>query len=123
MKIKLEALQNAKSALETFFQKDMSIKNAYRFSKLIKAVNAELKNYDEMRIKILQDLDCPLSDDGTHYDLPADKQAEFMQKMQELLSMEVDIDFPGKIDISGEAINVSPKMMIDLDPFITLGDE
>lgn len=123
MKIKLEALQGAKPALETLLGADMTITNAYRFSKLIKAVNAELKNYDEMRIKILQDLDCPLSDDGTHYDLPADKQAEFMQKMQELLGMEVDINFPGKIDISGEVINISPKMAIDLDPFITLGDE
>lgn len=123
MKIKLEALQGAKPALEALLQTDMSITSAYRFSKLIKAINVELKNYDEMRIKVLQDLDCPLNADGTHYDLPADKQAEFIQKIQELLDLEVDIDFPGKINISGETINVSPKMMIDLDPFITLGEE
>jgi hypothetical protein len=120
MKVKMETLQQAKPALEMLIQKDMTIATAYKVSKLVRAVNEELKHYDEMRIKILQDIGSTLSEDGTNYEIPIDRREEFAQKMQELFAVEVDL--PDKIDISGENISISPELLIALDSFITIAD-
>ena len=116
MTIKLESIQEAKPALEALIQKDMSMAAAYKVSKLVKAINAELKNYDEMRIKLLQDIGSTLNETGDNYVIPVDKRQVFAEKMQELLAVEVEI--PEKIDISGEDISISPDQLLALEPFL-----
>lgn len=116
MTIKLESIQEAKPALEALIQKDMSMAAAYKVSKLVKAINAELKNYDEMRIKLLQDIGSTLNETGDNYVIPVDKRQIFAEKMQELLAVEVEV--PDKIDISGEDISISPDQLLALEPFL-----
>ena len=116
MTIKLESIQEAKPALEALIQKDMSMSAAYKVSKLVKAINAELKNYDEMRIKLLQDIGSTLNETGDNYVIPVDKRQIFAEKMQELLAVEVEV--PEKIDISGEDISISPDQLLALEPFL-----
>lgn len=116
MTIKLESIQEAKPALEALIQKDMSMAAAYKVSKLVKAINAELKNYDEMRIKLLQDIGSTLNETGDNYVIPVDKRQIFAEKMQELLAVEVEV--PEKIDISGEDISISPDQLLALEPFL-----
>ena len=116
MTIKLESIQEAKPALEALIQKDMSMSAAYKVSKLVKAINAELKNYDELRIKLLQDIGSTLDDTGNNYVIPVDKRQIFAEKMQELLAVEVEV--PEKIDISGENISISPDQLLALEPFL-----
>lgn len=118
MTIKLESIQEAKPALEALIQKDMSMAAAYKVSKLVKAINAELKNYDEMRIKLLQDIGSTLNETGDNYVIPVDKRQIFAEKMQELLAVEVEV--PEKIDISGENISISPDQLLALEPFLVL---
>lgn len=118
MTIKLESIQEAKPALEALIQKDMSMSAAYKVSKLVKAINAELKNYDEMRIKLLQDIGSTLNETGDNYVIPVDKRQIFAEKMQELLAVEVEV--PEKIDISGEDISISPDQLLALEPFLVL---
>lgn len=118
MTIKLESIQEAKPALEALIQKDMSMSAAYKVSKLVKAINAELKNYDEMRIKLLQDIGSTLNETGDNYVIPVDKRQVFAEKMQELLAVEVEV--PEKIDISGEDISISPDQLLALEPFLVL---
>ena len=116
MTIKLESIQEAKPALEALIQKDMSMSAAYKVSKLVKAINAELKNYDELRIKLLQDIGSTLNETGDNYVIPVDKRQIFAEKMQELLAVEVEV--PEKIDISGEDISISPDQLLALEPFL-----
>lgn len=116
MTIKLESIQEAKPALEALIQKDMSMAAAYKVSKLVKAINAELKTYDEMRIKLLQDIGSTLNETGDNYVIPVDKRQIFAEKMQELLAVEVEV--PEKIDISGEDISISPDQLLALEPFL-----
>lgn len=120
MKVRMEKLIEAKPALEALIQKDMSMTTAYKISKLVKAIDAELKNYDEMRIKLLQDIGSTLNEEGSNYEVPIDKREEFAVKMQELLAIEVEL--PDKIDISGEDISVSPGLLLDLEPFLVFAD-
>lgn len=120
MMITLEALQIAKPALEKLLNINMSISTAYKVSKYIKAVNEELKTFDELRLKLLNDVGCTQSEDGTQYIVPEDKQAEFSAKCRELLAIEVSL--PEKIDLTGENINITPKMLMNLEPFVIFGE-
>lgn len=118
MKITLEALQAAKPALEALLNTTMSIGTSYKVSKFIKTINEELKTFDELRLKILNDVGCTQNEDGTQYIVPEDKQAEFSAKCRELFAIEVSL--PEKIDLTGENINITPKMLMDLEPFIII---
>lgn len=118
MNVTLSTIINAQPALEAFAQKDLSIATSYKVAKLIKAAQKELELYNEQRIKLLESVGSTLSEDGKQYNIPAEKRAEFAEKITELASIEVEM--PDKINISGENISISPDLLLALEPFIDI---
>lgn len=118
MKLTLEAILNGRKALDALAQKDLGIATSFKAAKLIKAVDAELETFNAQRIKILESVGATLSEDGSQYNIPEDKRIDFAKKLNELLSIEVEI--PDKLDISGENISIAPGLLLGLDPFITM---
>lgn len=118
MKLTLETIFNGHKALGALAQKDLSITTSFKVAKLIKAVDAELETFNAQRTKILESVGATLNEDGSQYNIPENKRLEFANKLNELLSIEVEV--PDKLDISGENISIAPGLLLDLDPFITM---
>lgn len=117
MKVTIETIINRTKALEALAQKDLSIATAYRVTKLIQAAQKELEIYNSMRVKVLEDVGATLDEGSNEYEIPADKRSEFAEKFAELISVEVEL--PDKVDLSKENVQISPDLLLGLDPFIT----
>ena len=118
MKVRLESILDAQTALAELAKKDLKIATAYKVAKLIKVVAAEVELFNEQRIKLLKSVGSTLSEDGTQYLIPNDKKAEFAKSFTELVSVEVDV--PDKINVSGEDISISPDLLMALEAFVEI---
>jgi hypothetical protein len=54
MEITISEILNAKPVLEELVDKEISIKTAYRLSRIIKELNNELQTFEEQRQKLVQ---------------------------------------------------------------------
>lgn len=115
MKVKLSEIVNARQALQKMMTKELPIKTAYRLSKLVNAVNDELGNFEDQRKKLVEKYG---EKKGEEVVVPKDKAQDFQKDMQELLDVEVKIDFdPISLSDIGE-ISLSPVDITLLDSFI-----
>lgn len=89
MKTTISKILNAKAPLEKLAAKDLPVKVSYRLAKLMQALNAEIRVYDEQRIKLCKKHGV-LSDDGKKYDI-TDSET-FLREVTELLELEVETD-------------------------------
>lgn len=95
--MKLSQLLNAQEALGTLgHAQGLSSVVAYRISKNIKAINLEIKEYDEARRKLCEEKTNkdeegkPIIIDG-RYDLTEEALKEVNNELEELLNEELDI--------------------------------
>lgn len=98
MKLKLLQLLNAQEALKALGDtKGLSSVVAYRISKNIKAVNEELKNYDETYKRLCEER-AKKDDEGkpiikdNKYSLSDDDLKEITEELNKLVNEEIDID-------------------------------
>ncbi len=114
-------VENAKYIIE---ESNVPIKLAYKLTKLYKKLNTELEQLEETRIKLItkyaekdEDGNVKQNEDNS-VPIMKDKLNEFQTEVNDLFSMEIDIEFePINIDDFGD-INISPKHLIGLDIFI-----
>lgn len=116
MKITISEVLNSKPVLEKLVDKEISIKTAYRLSRIIKELNGELQHFEEQRQKLVhkygkQQEDAP---EGNII-VPEENMGPFQEELAELLTAEIDLNCsPMNIEEFGDVkITTSEILLID----------
>ncbi len=123
MKITLAEVKSLESSLSKIFNKDVNIKLAYRLGKLLKRLSEEMKMLEENRIKLVKKYG-EEDEETKQLSVPPEKTQEFYNEFNELMQIEIDVDFEpvpleqfGDIEMSAsDVINLDGKIIADESP-------
>lgn len=119
MEITISEILNAKPVLEELVEQDISIKTAYRLSRIIKELNNELQTFEEQRQKLVQkhgeqQEDAP---EGNIV-VPEENMAPFQQELAELLTATINLNCkPMHVDEFGD-IKIKTSRLLLIDSFL-----
>ena len=97
----------------------LSVMDAYRINRLVKKLNELNTEYDELKKKIFTQYGKPGENEG-EFKVEGDKQEPFMKEMNDLVSIEHDLEtemlaFPSKLEDGISAADLSiMEMFFDL---------
>jgi hypothetical protein len=123
MTIKLYELLNVEKPISELLNQNLPIKLSWRLSKLVKEISLELKEFNELRDKMIKQLGKESEPGKQDWSIsPEDKEAigTFQEQIQELVNVDADIrDFePISInEFNGTDIKISPVQMASLQVF------
>lgn len=130
MKITLGNLVSALNVLVKIGSQPIGIKDAYHIGKLTKLVQSEVSEFDEARQKLIKEYgeERPLTEkevedkvQGPIIEVKAENIKEFMEKLGELASVEIEIEkWLLTLDLLKD-VKLSSGDMIALDPLIKEG--
>ena len=122
MKITLAEIKTLEASLSKIFNKDINIKLAYRLGSLIKTLSKELENLEESRVKLVKKYG--VEDEETkQVSVPTEKTQEFYAELNELMQIDIDIDFePIPLEAFGD-ISISASDALKLDGKIIINTE
>ena len=89
MKLKLETLVSSVTPLRTLFSKEIPVSVGFNISKTVKAIEENIKIYDESREALIKKYGTE-NEDGT-YTVPPKAVKKFEAEHRELLETEVDL--------------------------------
>jgi hypothetical protein len=92
MKITLAEVKSLETSLAKVFDKEVNIKVAYRLGSLLKKLSEEMAILEENRIKLVKKYGDE-DKETKQLSVPQDKAQEFYAEFNELLQLEIDIDF------------------------------
>jgi len=118
MKILLKDILENAEALSNLLKQNMPVQLAYRLSKLSKAINDELKHFEEQRNKLIIKYGKEI--DGNYQIDPEDKEAvkNYINDLNKLAEVEIEIAYkPIKIDQLGSELKISPNDLAKLSVF------
>lgn len=122
MKISLLEIKSLESSLSKIFDKDINVKTAYRLGKLLKRLSEEMSVMEAGRIKLVNKYGAE-NEETKQVTVPQEKTADFYKEFNELMRMEVEIDFePISLDALGD-IQLSAADIMRLDGKIIIGEE
>jgi hypothetical protein len=100
--------------------KTLPTKISYRFGKLAKKIQAELKELDEARQKLIEDCHGVLSEDKAQFAFSPEDAPAFAKGMADLFAEAFDLDpvWPMAIDELGN-VELSPADLLILEPLIS----
>jgi len=122
VKITLAEIKTLEASLSKIFNKDINIKLAYRLGSLIKTLSKELENLEESRVKLVKKYG--VEDEETkQVSVPTEKTQEFYAELNELMQIDIDIDFePIPLEAFGD-ISISASDALKLDGKIIINTE
>lgn len=117
--MKMSDLIYAQEAFKKLCAQNLSLKTLYRLFGFLDKIEAQMKFYDVQRMRILGEY-CRL--ENGRYEPIAETEAEFNQRFNELMNLDVDLgDTELPIEISeNEDIKLSYSDLITLRKFIKL---
>ena len=123
MKITLAEVKSLETSLSKIFDKDIHIKIAYRLSSLLKVLSDEINSLEENRVKLVKKYGEEDKESG-QLAVPTEKAEEFYKEFNELLQLEIDIDFEpiplgafGDISLSAaDVVRLDGKIIVDNSP-------
>lgn len=119
--MKMKTLVDALPALQKLANQDLTINTLYEVSKLLKRLDDEISIYNKARRQLIEKY-CDISDGKA---IPKAKtESEFLEKFEELLNFEIEIDNskPVKIPIT-EKISFSYKDLSLISQFVVIEKE
>lgn len=95
---------------------------AYRIGKNIKAIDTEMQEYDEVRVKLLKDVALKdengepiINKETNNYDIPQDQLQKIIQEIDNLQNEEISIDIK-KVSIEDiSQAGLSPKELMSIE--------
>lgn len=114
MKLTLNELQRGFVSLGKLANQDLPLKTGYWLGRIAKAAEAEMKNLEDSRIKLVKRIG--VEDAEGNYTIPADAMEAFTAEMTELL--DVSIELPGeriKLESLPDGVKLSAIDLINLD--------
>ncbi len=113
MDIKLIKVLNSQEALKRLADTKLPVKTAYRVSKLVKALEKELKDFEDFRNSLI--MKYGESQGGGQYKISEIDIAKFNDEINEVMETEVHLEFNSlKVNDLAE-IDISATDMIVLD--------
>jgi hypothetical protein len=122
MQLKLQQIITAAPALRKLGEAELSLKTAHQFQKLQLLLDAELLFYADREKLILDKYGTPTDESGRYTFADNDAREQALLELDELLELEVLLDFD-TLDISlDEDIRLSANDLSTLEPIITFAD-
>ena len=123
IKITNNQLQNSTVALSKLSQKELPIKVSFKLAKNISKINAELKIYNDERQKLVEKYSIKDKDDkpiieNNQIKLQPELITEWNRDMQELLSIESEVDIKQFSIDSLDGIKISPSELTQINYMI-----
>lgn len=118
MKVLLKDILENAEALSNLLKQNMPVQLAYKLSKLSKAINDELKHFEEQRNNLI--IKYGKETDGNYQIDPEDKEAvkNYINDLNKLAEVEIEIAYkPIKIDQLGSELKISPNDLAKLSVF------
>ena len=127
--VKVGELINSTEALQKLSQKELKAKLAWQVSKLLKAADKELQEFNETRMSLIKkygekdEAGELITDDKGNCKIPEDSAVNFSNELNELVEAEIEIN-ANKIKIDDlDNIDFTPNEMNMLEAFIDFGEE
>ena len=128
IKVKLSELLNSTETLKKLSQKDFKAKLAWSISRLLKAAEQEIQEFNDTRMNLINkygekgDDGQLVTDDKGNCRIVPENIQEFSNELNELINTEVEIN-ANPIDIELlEDLEFTPTEMTQLEPFINMGE-
>jgi hypothetical protein len=113
MKIKLEQIVLNVEQLKALQEVKFPVKVSYRIMRLVNKLQPELNTYETKRNELVKEFGEPADEKGDIRVTDPKKLVKFTEKLQELLSLDIEVDFtPIKMEELGD-VNVEPKLLIN----------
>ena len=99
------------------FGKLLPVKVSFKFTKLAKVINEEMKLVDIERAKLIESCNGVLSEDKAQFTFTGEDGARFQGSMNALMENTVDIgpNFPMPIETLGEVVDLTPLELLPLE--------
>lgn len=117
MKVKCLDLLRSSNSLAALRQMKLKPAAALTMARVIKAVDAELETFEQVRMKLLDEHHAFLPEGANKYKFPEGEQAQFDADWKVCLEMEVDLPF-GCVDF--DAMGLSAIEPAILEPLLWL---
>ena len=129
IELKVGELVNSTEALQKLSQKELKAKLAWQVSKLLKAADKELQEFNETRMNLIKKYGEKdengelITDDKGNCKIPEEVTIDFSNELNDLVEAEIEIN-ANKIKIDDlENIDFTPNEMNILEVFIDFGEE
>lgn len=129
IELKVGELVNSTEALQKLSQKELKAKLAWQVSKLLKAADKELQEFNETRMNLIKKYGEKdengelITDDKGNCKIPEEVTVDFSNELNDLVEAEIEIN-ANKIKIDDlENIDFTPNEMNILEVFIDFGEE
>lgn len=126
--VKLSELLDSTETLKKLSQKDFKAKLAWSISRLLKAAEQEIQEFNDTRMNLINkygekgDDGQLVTDDKGNCRIVPESIQEFSNELNELINTEVEIN-ANPIDIELlEDLEFTPAEMSQLEPFINMGE-
>ena len=126
--VKLSELLDSTETLKKLSQKDFKAKLAWSISRLLKAAEQEIQEFNDTRMNLINkygekgDDGQLVTDDKGNCRIVPESIQEFSNELNELINTEVEIN-ANPIDIELlEDLEFTPAEMTQLEPFINMGE-
>ena len=117
MKVKISDMQGVLTS--SIFNKSLPVKTSYALAKIGKLFSEELKTFEEQRMKIIQDHNGKLTEDGSKYEFTDEERDVVDKAINELWNLEVEVAMD-PISIAGfGSTELSPNDLSLLSPILT----
>ena len=118
MQITISEILKGKSVLEKLVDKEISIKTAYKLSRMIKVLNEELQTFEESRQKLVQQYGEVQEDDSIA--VKEDNIEAFNTELADLLTAEIEVGCePISIDEFADGVEIKTAELMMIEKFIT----
>ncbi len=124
--VKLSDLVNSTETLQKLAQKDFKAKLAWSISRLLKAADAEIQNFNEARMELIKkygekdETGELISDENGNCKIPPEVTKDFNAEFVDLINSEIEIN-ANKLQLDlFEDTNFTPSDMAILEPFIEM---
>lgn len=122
MKLKLSQIVNGYSALMEVATAKLPIKSAYRLQRNMRILKPEAEQFEKTRIDLIK-TKYGVKGEEDSYTVPESKIAVFQKQLEEVLSMEVEVDVQEiPIDELSDQFQISPVALMALDWMFTNGE-
>jgi len=116
MKLSLGDIRIMKDPMIKLLDQELPIKVAWSLTKLVKVFDKELSEIEDFRVSLIKKMG--ESDENGSIKVPEEKMNEFIEKFNELLQTEIEVEFePIDIDKLGD-IKIDTQSLIALDKIL-----
>jgi len=113
MKLKIAEILGANEALTQLGELSLPISTSVKVARLQKKVGDEAAIHLELRNNLIKKYGKLSKEKQGQIEVPPNKIAEYLGELNELLTQEVDVDWP-KLTLPEEGVNVKPNVLAAL---------